>query len=83
MTTSFALLVRGDLKNSLKANAVGTLLAIFCALFIPWSVFCSASGRSLLIVSFERAVTWTVIIFMALLLVRWGIVLGLIWLNGK
>src|SRR5438270_2880047 len=47
MTTSFALLVRGDLKNSLKANAVGTLLAIFCALFIPWSVLCSASGRSL------------------------------------
>src|SRR5438094_461820 len=28
MTTSFALLMHGDLANSLRANAVGTLLAI-------------------------------------------------------
>src|SRR5579875_1177951 len=36
MTTSFALLMHGDLRNSLRANAVGTLLAGFCLLLIPW-----------------------------------------------
>src|SRR5947208_1542702 len=30
MTTSFALLMHGDVVNSLRANAVGTLLALFC-----------------------------------------------------
>jgi hypothetical protein len=83
MTTSFALLVRGDFKNSLRANAVGTVLAVFCLLFIPWSLTSALRGRSLFLVSLEKAVTWIVIVFMALLLVRWGIVLGLLWLNGK
>src|SRR5207237_10247334 len=35
MTTSFALLVRGDVVNSLRANSAGTLLALFCLAFIP------------------------------------------------
>src|SRR5262249_50746612 len=38
MTTSFAFLVRGDVKNSLRANWVGTLLAAFCVAFIPWAL---------------------------------------------
>ena len=83
MTTSFALLVHGDFRNSLRANAVGTLLAIFCLAFIPWSLYSAVRGRSLFVVSLEKAVTWIVIVFMALLLVRWGIVLGLLWLSGK
>jgi Protein of unknown function (DUF2752) len=78
MTTSFALLVRGDLGNSLRANAVGTLLAVFCLAFIPWSLYCAARGRSLFIVSMERAILWTVLVFMVLLLVRWVIVLAMI-----
>jgi len=41
MTTSFALLVRGDLENSLRANAVGTLLALFCLAVVPWSLICA------------------------------------------
>jgi hypothetical protein len=81
MTTSFALLVRGDLKNSLRANAVGTLLAISCVLFIPWSVYSALRGRSLFVVSLEKTVTCIVIAFMGLLLIRWGIVLALIWWN--
>ena len=42
MTTSFALLVRGDVPNSLRANAVGTLLALFCLALIPWCLTCAA-----------------------------------------
>ena len=78
MTTSFALLVRGDFGNSLRANAVGTLLAIFCLAFIPWSLHCAVRGRSLFVVSMERVTLWIVIVFMVLLLVRWVIVLGMI-----
>jgi hypothetical protein len=79
MTTSFALLVHGDVLNSLRANAVGTLLAGFCLLIIPWSLACSLWRRSFFILSFERALTWIVIVFVSLLLARWVIVLGLAW----
>src|SRR5262249_44252401 len=37
MTTSFALLVRGDIYNSLRANFAGTALAVMCLLYIPWA----------------------------------------------
>src|SRR5688572_5521846 len=45
MTTSFALLVRGDLAASLRANAVGTLLALFLLGLVPWSAVSAARGR--------------------------------------
>ena len=38
MTTSFALLMHGDVWNSLQANAAGTLLALLGLAFIPWSL---------------------------------------------
>ena len=55
-----------------------TLLAVFCLAFIPWSLYCAVRGRSLFVVSMERATLWIVIVFMVLLLVRWLIVLGMI-----
>jgi hypothetical protein len=79
MTTSFALLVRGDLRNSLLANAVGTLLALFCLILIPWGIACVACNRLLLIGNIERALIWVVIVFVGLLLARWLIVLGFAW----
>src|SRR5262245_41271024 len=83
MTTSFALLVRGDVWNSLKANAVGTLLAVFCLALIPWCIICSVHGRPLWIVSIERTLTVLIVAFVVLMLLRWGIVLGLAWWNGE
>lgn len=76
MTTSFALLMHGDLVNSLRANAVGTLLAVFGLVLIPWSLASLLRGRPLWIVSFDWAATWMVIIFVVLLLARWAVVLG-------
>ena len=55
MTTSFALLLHGDIANSLRANAVGTLLAVFCLVLIPWSLACVVFKRFFLIVSLDRA----------------------------
>lgn len=77
MTTSFALLVRGDVWGSLRANAVGTLLAIYGLLLIPWSAACVVSRRLWGIRSLENALIYSVIVFLALLLVRWGVLLAM------
>jgi hypothetical protein len=75
MTTSFALLIRGDFVNAFRANEVGVLLAVFLIDEIPWSVVCVIRGRLFFIRSLERALTWSVAVFLTLLLVRWVIVL--------
>jgi hypothetical protein len=80
MTTSFALLVRGDLGSSLKANAVGTLLALIGIVLVPWSVACLVRGRILLVPSIEWLVTRALVVVVTLMVVRWVIVLTLIGL---
>lgn len=81
MTTSFALLVRGDLWASLQANAVGTLLAVVCLAAIPWGFISVIRGQLLLFASMERTLLWLVIGFLSLMLLRWAIVLGWNWLS--
>jgi presenilin-like A22 family membrane protease len=78
LTTSFSLLVHGDLVNSGKANVAGTLLAVFCLALIPWALVCVYKGRLWIIRSLERSMTWVVLILFTLMLVRWGIV---VWLD--
>jgi hypothetical protein len=77
MTTSFALLMRGDVWNSLRANAVGTLLALFGLMLVPWNLICAWRGRTYFIASIEQTLLKIVIAFLALLLVRWAIVVAL------
>jgi hypothetical protein len=81
MTTSFALLVRGDVVDSLQANAVGTLLAVCCLAFIPWSLACVVRGRWLAVEAPLRILSRFLIAFVVLLLARWGVVLALWWLK--
>jgi Protein of unknown function (DUF2752) len=81
MTTSFALLVRGDIWNSLRANAVGTLLAAFCLALIPWNVASAIRGRLYFVGSWEQVLTRLVIAFLILLIARWLIVIGLMYLR--
>jgi hypothetical protein len=75
MTTSFAHLVRGDVWNSLRANWVGTGLAVFCAFLIPWSLASAARGRFLGVRRIEAALALLVGVFTVVMLARWGIVL--------
>jgi hypothetical protein len=82
MTTSFALLVRGDVLHSLRANAVGTLLALFCLMLIPWCLASVVRKRTLFIHSMERALTVVVLVFLSLMLLRWAIVLAWAWWSG-
>ncbi len=82
MTTSFALLVRGDVVNSLRANFAGTLLAGLCLLAIPWCLIGAWCGRT----PFIRSLEWTflvlVVVFAALTLVRWLLVVALTLYTG-
>jgi hypothetical protein len=80
MTTSFALLVRGDVANSLRANCIGTLLAVFCLLLIPYGLVSACRGRYVFSLSLDWLVPRCVVVFYVLMLVRWGVVLLLEWL---
>jgi hypothetical protein len=81
MTTSFALLVRGDLLNSVKANAAGTLLALFGLALIPWSMASVFCKRPLYLMSLELAFVRVFLIFLTLTMVRWVLVLG--WIGWQ
>jgi hypothetical protein len=76
-TTSFAFTVRMHLWNAVHANSVGTVLALFCLAFLPWSVVSALRGRYLWIASLERPAIHLLIVFVLLMLVRWGIIVTL------
>lgn len=75
MTTSFSLLVHGDVGNSLRANWVGTLIALLCLALIPWGVVGAARGRLVWVRNAELAATVVVGVVLALMLGRWGWIL--------
>ncbi len=75
MTTSFCLLIRADIWNSMRANCAGTVLASFGLLFIPWALASAFLGRIVFIRSLETVIFRLAVIFLALLFGRWVIVL--------
>jgi hypothetical protein len=77
MTTSFALLVRGDVGASLRANWVGTLAAVSWAGLMAWALASGLAGRPLFVPPhrFELCVTVAVGAFLVLMLGRWVAVL--------
>ena len=82
MTTSFALLVRGDVWHSVQANFAGTLLATVCLVAIPWSLASLWKQRLLFVHSFETAFTIFIASFMGIMMVRWLVVIGLKYFFG-
>jgi hypothetical protein len=79
MTTSFSLLMHGDPIASLRANWVGTGLAVFCLGLIPWALASVWLKRPLFVTSLERAMAVSVVVFLVVMMLRWGIVLLMIW----
>jgi Protein of unknown function (DUF2752) len=82
MTTSFALLMHGDIVNSWRANWVGTCAALTGLLFIPWSLASVFCKRTLFVRSVERTFTFVVVVFMVMMMLRWGVVAWLIYSRG-
>ncbi len=75
MSSSFALFVRGDVVNSLEANPVGTLLAAFLAIFVPWSLLAAFTGKVYGVRSLEWILVRAVVIFFLLMFLRWAVLL--------
>jgi hypothetical protein len=80
MTTSFAALVRGQVSASLKANAVGTLLAIGCLAMAPYLLVCAVWGKRLWVRDYEVLLARIIVLVMVLVFAGWGIRLGVRWL---
>ena len=76
-TTSFAFTVRLHLWNAIHANSAGTMLALFCLVFIPWGAVSAWRGRYLGIASLEKTAINCLIVFVTFMLVRWGIIVAL------
>jgi hypothetical protein len=79
MTTSFALLVRGDVLNSLRANSAGTALALFCLAFIPWAAYSVVRRHTPFVRSLELAFMIVILTLVTVMLLRWLLVLALHW----
>jgi Protein of unknown function (DUF2752) len=75
MTTSFALFIRGDIVNSMRANWVGTILATCCFVMVPWALASAFRARYYWILSLEWFIPRFIVVFFFLMLLRWGIVL--------
>lgn len=78
MTTSFSLLVHGDLRGSLNANWAGTVLAISWAGLLGWSVVSGLIGRPVLIPPGRGELVLTILVGISLVMMlgRWlGILL--------
>jgi hypothetical protein len=72
MTTSFSLLVHGDLWSSMKANWVGTLLAAFWLALIPWGLVSAFRGRLVWVRNADLFATVAVGVTLTLMMARWG-----------
>jgi hypothetical protein len=83
MTSSFALLMHGDLVNSLRANFAGTLLALIGLAFLPWSVLSMVRGRWLGTRDVEGLILRLVIVFVTVMLGRWLALMAWKWWGGS
>lgn len=77
MTTSFALLVRGDVANSMRANWVGSIMCVLWALALVWSLVSGLRGKPLFVRPGRGELVFTVIVgaMLTLMLARWTAVL--------
>jgi len=82
MTTSFALLVNGDVVASMRANCAGTLLAGWLIVALPWAALSAVRGRWLGSRAAEAWLLWGVSGVVALAALRWVAVVGVPWLCG-
>jgi hypothetical protein len=77
MTTSFALLVRGDVVSSARANWVGSVICVLWAATLVWAVASGVWGKPLLVPPGRGELLLTAIVgaVLALMLARWAVIL--------
>jgi len=82
MTSSFTLLLHGDLVNSLRANCAGTLLALVGLCYLPWSAISLVRGRWVYFRDVENVLVGVVVGFVGVMLLRWAVVLAWRYFGG-
>jgi len=73
MTTSFSQLMHGNLPAALHANASGVLVALVCAVQIPWCWWSAAQGRLAGVSDPSRSLLWLLGSIGSVCLVHWGL----------
>lgn len=78
MTTAWAWLVRGQLRESLQANAGGTLLAALAVAGAPWLLLSALRGRWIGTRPNGTTLTWIAAVVLLVTMIQWG----WRWMNG-
>ena len=71
MTTSFSYLMKGDVQLAVHANAAGVLLAVLCAVQIPWCLITAARGRYFVLENPTQVLLWCLLAVIAVSLINW------------
>jgi hypothetical protein len=77
MTTSFALLVRGDVVSSARANWVGSVICVLWAVTLVWAVVSGVRGKPMFVPPGRGELVFTAAVgaVLVLMLARWTAVL--------
>ncbi len=78
MTTSFSLLMHGDLVGSWRANGAGLLLVLMGLVAIPWCLLAGLGGKLWWFTSLETGLLTGLFIALVTALGRWLLVSGAI-----
>jgi hypothetical protein len=71
MTTSFSNLTHGNLTAAIRANAGGVLLAVVCALQVPWCWWSAYRGRLAGVPEPGRSLAWLLGTIIGVCLLNW------------
>jgi hypothetical protein len=73
MTTCFAHFVRGQWVSAARANPAGVLLALVCAVQIPWCWASAWLGRYWMLDEPDLALVWMAVSLVGVTLLQWGV----------
>jgi len=71
MTTSFSHLMHGNVTQAIRASASGVVLAVVCAVQIPWCWWSAAQGRLAGVADPGRSMLWLYGALAVVCLVNW------------
>ena len=71
MTTSFSHFVRGQWLSSARANLGGLLLAMVCAVMLPWSFWSAGRGELVGVRDPDTWLAWGIGLLTGVTMVNW------------
>lgn len=71
MTTSFSNLMHGNVLQAFRANVGGVVLALVCAIQIPWCWWSAFRGRLAGVTDPARSLAWLLTAIAIVCIVNW------------